>query len=222
MSSTRTARGSLTPRQNEIYEFIRHRLQKDHAPPTITEIGEHFGIRSTNGVNDLLIALERKGYIIRRKGTARGIQLPEGAPNAGAQHGPVRKIPIVGDGDADNPLSIFTNPIGTISPDPVLFPVTNGFAALVADDAMDGEGIFKGDYVIVAQNPDPPEGSLVFALAGTQQVVRRLNGAPGKRTLMATNRYYKPIPVVDSGYSVTLLGEVVGMMRKVSTVTDPE
>lgn len=190
-------------------------MQKEHTPPTIAEIGDHFGIRSTNGVNDLLVALERKGYIIRRKGTARGIQLPDDAPTAVSSSGGGRRIPIVGEGDAENPLSIFMNPLGTISPDPVLFPVTNSFAALVADDAMDGEGIFKGDYVIISQRPDPPEGSLVFALAGTQQVVRRLNGNPGNRTLVATNRYYKPISVPEGGTSVTILGEIVGMIRTV-------
>lgn len=220
MSSTRTVRGSLTPRQNEIYEFIRLRVQKEHAPPTIAEIGDHFGIRSTNGVNDLLVALERKGYIIRRKGTARGIQIPDDAPAAAASPGSGRRIPIVGDGDAENPLSIFMNPLGTISPDPVLFPVANSFAALVADDAMDGEGIFKGDYVIISQRSDPAEGSLVFALAGAQQVVRRLNGLPGNRALVATNRYYKPISVPEGGTSVSILGEVIGVIRAVGTAKE--
>ncbi len=207
-------RGSLTPRQNEVYEFIRSCIQGRSTPPSITEIGDHFGIRSTNGVNDLLIALERKGYIIRRKGRARGITLPENAPGtaSGAKGG--RHIPIVGRGNAANPLTIFMNPQGTLSPDPGLFPFANSFAAVVSDDAMDAEGIYKGDYVIVAQGRPLENGSLVFALVGDQGMVRRLDDTAGRRSLVAKNRYYKPIAIVEGGNEVALLGEVMGMMRK--------
>jgi repressor LexA len=212
MPSTLRARGSLTPRQNEIYEFIRYCIQQRNSPPTITEIGERFGIRSTNGVNDLLLALERKGYIIRLRGTARGIALPENAPAAAPGAKGAKKIPIVGEGEASNPFSIFMNPHGTVAPDPALFPTANSFAAIVADDAMDGEGIFKGDYVIVQQTPQPRDGSLVFALVGTAQLVRRLQGPQGgPRYLVATNRYYKKVPVIDE--SVALMGEIVGVIR---------
>jgi repressor LexA len=51
----------LTERQDKILSFIKKSIQDQGYPPTIREIGEHFGIRSTNGVNDHLKALERKG-----------------------------------------------------------------------------------------------------------------------------------------------------------------
>jgi len=213
MSDHSRARSSLTPRQNEIYEFIRSCIQGRNNPPTITEIGQRFGIRSTNGVNDLLRALERKGYIIRQRGTARGIALPDNAPAAPVAGRGGRKIPIVGEGDASNPFSIFMNPHGTLAPDSTLFPVANSFAAVVMDDAMDGEGIFKGDYVIVQQKNDLSEQSLVFALAGAQQLVRRLEGTGELRYLVAANRYYKKVPVIEGRSDVALMGEVVGVMR---------
>ncbi len=206
-------RGSLTPRQNEIYEFIRSCIQQRNTPPTIAEIGSHFGIRSTNGVNDLLVALERKGYIIRVRGTARGIALPENAPAVASGGRGSRQIPIVGDGDASNPFSIFMNPHGTLAPDPALFPTANSFAAVVNDDAMDGEGIYKGDYVIVQQAADLPDGGLVFALVGAQQVVRRMQGSGELRYLISANRYYKKINVVAGRDDVALLGQVVGVIR---------
>lgn len=210
------ARGSLTPRQNEIYEFIRSCIQQRSTPPTIAEIGARFGIRSTNGVNDLLQALERKGYIIRHRGMARGITLPENAPPAAAGGRGAKKIPVVGEGDASNPFSIFMNPHGTIAPDPSLFPTANSFAAIVADDAMDGEGIFKGDYVIIQQTTELRDGALVFALVGTDGLVRRLQGsAGGPRYLIATNRYYKKIPIIEEHDDVALMGVVVGVMRVV-------
>lgn len=208
------ARGSLTPRQNEIYEFIRSCIQQRNTPPTIAEIGARFGIRSTNGVNDLLLALERKGYIIRLRGTARGIALPDNAPAAAPGGKGSKKIPIVGEGEASNPFSIFMNPHGTLTPDPALFPpAANSFAAVVNDDAMDGEGIYKGDYVIVQQTNDLPDGALVFGLAGTQQFVRRLQGSGELRYLIAANRYYKKMTVMEGRDDVALLGEIVGVIR---------
>src|SRR5690606_26199986 len=98
-------------------------------------------------------------------------------------------------------------------PDSTLFPVANSFAAVVMDDAMDGEGIFKGDYVIVQQKNDLSEQSLVFALAGAQQLVRRLEGTGELRYLVAANRYYKKVPVIEGRSDVALMGEVVGVMR---------
>lgn len=222
MSESRVMRGSLTPRQNEVYEYIRSCIQGRSAPPSMVEIGDHFGIRSTNGVNDLLLALERKGYIIRRKGRARGITLPENAPAAASGGKGSRRIPIVGEGNAANPLTIFMNPQGTLTPDPGLFPVTNSFAAIVGDDAMDAEGIYKGDYVIVAQGRPLTNGALVFALVGEQAMIRRLDDTAGRRWLVAKNRYYKPIPIIDGSQEVALLGEVMGMMRRLSPSRDDQ
>jgi repressor LexA len=205
-------RGSLTSRQNEVYEYIRDCIQRQSTPPTITEIMNRFGLRSTNGVNDLLNALERKEYIVRMRGTARGIALTDvAAPSAAVTKGS-RKIPIVGEGDADAPISIFMNPQGVLVPDPLLFPAPGTFAAIVADDGMDGEAILKGDHVIVRQDQGLEEETLVFALVGTQQLVRRLRKGPGGTVLVATNRHYRKIPVTDSG--VAIVGEVIGVIRK--------
>ena len=63
----------LTERQEKILAFIKRSIQEQGYPPTIREIGEHFGIRSTNGVNDHLKALERKGYLVRGELKSRAL-----------------------------------------------------------------------------------------------------------------------------------------------------
>src|SRR5512140_2767669 len=55
----------LTERQLEVLRFIARQIDDAGYPPTIREIGEGLDIRSTNGVNDHLKALERKGYLSR-------------------------------------------------------------------------------------------------------------------------------------------------------------
>lgn len=56
---------ALTDRQLEVLRFIARQIEECGYPPTIREIGEALDIRSTNGVNDHLKALERKGYLTR-------------------------------------------------------------------------------------------------------------------------------------------------------------
>ena len=65
----------LTKRQAEILDYLRSEIDRRGLPPTIREIGEEFGIRSTKGVEDHLAALERKGCIAREKGKSRAIEI---------------------------------------------------------------------------------------------------------------------------------------------------
>src|SRR5688572_25934209 len=53
----------LTERQKRVLEYINESIQTRGYPPTLREIGEQMAIRSTNGVNDHLRALEKKGYL---------------------------------------------------------------------------------------------------------------------------------------------------------------
>src|SRR5215510_9934696 len=71
-------RGVLTDRQREILDFITQSIRERGYPPTLREIGLHFGIRSTNGVNDHLKALEKKGFLARDTLKSRAMR-PTGA-----------------------------------------------------------------------------------------------------------------------------------------------
>src|SRR5947208_15385887 len=71
----------LTHRQREILDFISASIAERGYPPTLREIGEHFNIRSTNGVNDHLKALEKKGHLRREDLKSRAMRpvLPDGS-----------------------------------------------------------------------------------------------------------------------------------------------
>src|SRR6186713_2386720 len=64
----------LTKRQEQTLDFIRQSISNRGYPPTLREIGAHMGIRSTNGVNDHLRALERKGYLTREDMKSRALR----------------------------------------------------------------------------------------------------------------------------------------------------
>src|SRR5260221_13659045 len=64
----------LTQRQQMVLDFIRQSIHDRGYPPTLREIGARMGIRSTNGVNDHLRALERKGYLTREDMKSRALR----------------------------------------------------------------------------------------------------------------------------------------------------
>ena len=69
----------LTKRQKDVLDFIWERVRKKQPPPTVREIGDHFGIGATNGVTGHLRALERKGQIVHDADASRGIRLTPAA-----------------------------------------------------------------------------------------------------------------------------------------------
>lgn len=77
----------LTDRQQQCLDIIRNSIADRGFPPTLREIGVSMNIRSTNGVNDHLRALERKGHLTREDLKSRGIR-----PTGGVDHGPARPL----------------------------------------------------------------------------------------------------------------------------------
>ena len=78
----------LTPRQQNILDFVAEFQQQKGYPPSIREIGEFFGIRSTNGVSDHLRALERKGFLSRNGHLSRSLQVVRGDDREAARFVP--------------------------------------------------------------------------------------------------------------------------------------
>ncbi len=85
----------LTPRQQNVYDFIVKTMNEFGYPPTRAEIAKALGFRSPNAAEEHLRALERKGVIRVIRGTSRGIRLPlqESEPSVGASP-PTRACPL--------------------------------------------------------------------------------------------------------------------------------
>ena len=61
----------LAPRQRQVLDFIATSIQQQGLPPSLREIGDALGIRSTNGVADHIKALVKKGYLERLDSSGR-------------------------------------------------------------------------------------------------------------------------------------------------------
>lgn len=192
----------MTERQKKILDFIYEFARENGYPPTIRQIGEHFGIRSPNGVADHLKALERKGEIRLAAGLARGIELL-GRPEAG--------IPLVGRIAAGEPILAAQNIEDHITIER-MFPVDGKcFALRVKGRSMTGDGINDGDIVVVRPQRTAQNGEIVVALLGDEATVKRFHREGRRFRLQPSNPDYDAIYAAE----VEICGKVIGVIRTI-------
>jgi repressor LexA len=210
----------LTKRQEQTLDFIRSSIEDRGYPPTLREIGEHMGIRSTNGVNDHLRALERKGYLRREDMKSRALKLVEDAQptpirSAGSDDDVV-EIQVVGRVAAGLPLLAEENVVDTVRVDRML--VRGGrevFGLRVTGDSMIEAGIFAGDYIFVRKQSTADRGDVVVALIGDEATVKHFYPERDYVRFQPANSKMAPILVRASDFKSTmLLGKVVGVYRR--------
>ena len=145
----------LTQRQREVYELIRDKIVNRGYGPTVREIGEHFGIRSPNGVMCHLKALEKKGLIRRSPNKSRAIELTQ--DGSGASRG----LQLAGTVVA-GATSLAFEQNDRIDFDH-LFDGHGQFVLEVRGDSMIDAQIADGDYVIITQLKTAEQGQMVVA-----------------------------------------------------------
>jgi len=205
----------LTERQREVLEFIRKTVIAKGYPPSIREIGQNFGIRSTNGVRGILQALERKGEIRRSPMLSRGIELVHPETRTIAFDAPLTKVPIIGRVAAGEPILAEQNIEGVVTVDRDLLKGENTFALRVKGDSMVGAGIFDGDLVFARPQSELRRGDIVVAVIGDEATVKYYYPDNGSIRLEPANRFFGPIVVDRSTPGFYVAGKVVGVFRKV-------
>jgi repressor LexA len=209
----------LTKRQEQTLDFIRHCIEERGYPPTLREIGEHMGIRSTNGVNDHLRALERKGYLRREDMKSRALKLVEQAlptAQASANDDAMVEIAVLGRVAAGLPLLAEEHVVDSVRVDRMM--VRGGrdvFGLRVSGDSMIDAGILSGDYIFVRKQSTADRGDIVVALIGDEATVKYFYPEKDYVAFKPANSQMAPILVRATDFKPTmLLGKVIGVFRK--------
>jgi repressor LexA len=225
---------ALTQRQREILDFISSSILERGFPPTLREIGEHFNIRSTNGVNDHLKALEKKGHLRREDLKSRAMRpvLPDGSGEVvplrrGTALGTgnvalvtpdddMAEIPILGRVAAGLPILAVEHATDTVKVDRVLLGGHREvFGLRIVGESMIEDGIFDGDYVFVKKTPAANSGDIVVAMIEGEATVKRYYPEGDRIRFQPANSNMAPIIVQRSELkSVDIIGIVVGVYRK--------
>jgi repressor LexA len=195
----------LTEKQKAVYEFIRDKIRNRGYGPTVREIGQHFEIRSPNGVMCHLKALERKRLISREPNMSRAIRLTaeplrdSGLPLVGRIAAGVLHEAVQQDERIDF-STIFANQDQDL------------VALKVVGDSMIEDHIADGDYVVVRRQKTAHKGQIVVALTDENEAtLKRWYPEKNRIRLEPANAAMKPIFVRDA----QVWGVVEGVVRKV-------
>jgi repressor LexA len=215
----------LTDRQQQILDYITEWILERGYPPTIREIGQHMGIRSTNGVNDHLKALERKGYLHREGLKSRALR-PTNMPKmvqsnvlpAMIGHGDMLEIPIVGRVAAGAPILADENIESTVRIDSFFLdakPRDKVFALRVTGESMIEAGIHDGDYIFVRKQLEARKGQIVVAMIDGEATVKRYEPDGDVIRFCPENSTMEPIVIRKQDFrSTSILGIVCGVWRR--------
>ncbi|MCX7991223.1 MAG: transcriptional repressor LexA [Proteobacteria bacterium] len=190
----------LTKRRKEILDFIISFRDSTGQIPTIREICNHFGFRSTNGVYEHLKSLEKDGYLELKQKKSRGICIKDEKQNF---------LPLLGVVPAGSPLYPIIE-----EGEHVNMPLKHkeGFLLRVKGDSMIKAGIQDGDIVLVEANKEVTNNSIVVAMIEEEVTLKRLFIYNDFIELRPENDNYKPIKV--NKRQIKILGRVTTLIRK--------
>ncbi len=183
-----------------IYEYIRNCIQNENFSPTVREICENVGIKSTSTVHYYLQLLEDRGYIVKDPLKKRTIKLPGGGSKA---------VPLLGTVTAGIPITAIQEVEEYIPVSNLSGSAEDYFALHVRGTSMIGAGIMDGDIVIVRQVPVADNGDIVVAMIEDEATVKRFYREGGHIRLQPENPEFEPIITTDA----VILGKVVSLIR---------
>ena len=201
----------ITPKQQAIYGYIKDFISARGYPPTIREIGDKFGMKSTNGVRDVLQSLDKKGMLKKRSNQARGLELAHKEPQLSDNTANLR---IIGRIAAGSPILAEQNIEETITVDKSIVPRTEDiFALRVQGDSMEGDGILSGDIAIIRMQKNADRGQIVAAIIDGEATLKHYHPQENRIELRASNPKYLPINVHE-GEDFSIAGILAGIIRK--------
>lgn len=196
---------TLTSKQQQIFNFIRGHIESKGYPPTIRDICREFDIRSPNGVMCHLRALQKKGKINRNEKLSRGITI-DGVSAGGFS------LPLLGPVAAGLALEAEATDERLELKD--LFGGDNLYVLKVRGQSMIESQIADGDFVVIRKQEQADNGDKVVAMIDQGMTLKTYHRKKDHIRLEPANGQMEPIIVDPSTQDVSILGVLVGVIRK--------
>lgn len=193
--------------QGKILEFIKQEVALKGYPPSVREIGEAVGLKSTSTVHGHLRRLESKGLLVRDAMKPRAMGLVED-DNSEER---IRMVPMLGPVAAGSPILAEESSSDMVPVPSSLLGDGQYFALTVRGDSMIQAGILHGDYIIVRQQAEANNGDIVVALVSDDATVKRFYREKGRIRLQPENPAMKPMYFQN----LRILGKVVSVYRQI-------
>ncbi len=201
----------LTPRQNDILDFVKKYTAEHGYPPAIREICKGVGLSSPATVFVHLKNLENLGYIKTTSNKFRTIEIlceNEYLP----VNEDVIKVPLLGKVTAGSPITAIEQPNEFFKIPASLVPAAATIFTLhVSGESMINAGIYDGDYVIVERQSTARNGDIVVAMTMEgEATIKTFYKENGHIRLQPENDTMDPI-ILDN---CVILGKAIGLYRK--------
>jgi len=207
---------ALSPRQQRIVDFIRRFWEGEDYPPTVRDILTGCGISSTSVVDYNLNVLEREGYIRRRRGVSRGIDLVDRVPQ-GAVH-----VPIIGQVAAGAPIPVPAPDVWDVAASSQTLEVTRDltrgregvYALKVKGTSMVDALVNDGDFVLMEYVNWVENGEMaaVWLKAEREATLKKFYAEQGRVRLQPANSQMLPMYVDPD--NVEIQGRVIAVIRQ--------
>ena len=199
---------NMTPQQEAVYEYIKSCVLERNYPPSVRDICQAVGLKSTSSVFSYINDLEKMGLIRKDPAHPRAIEILSREFKAQTVR-EIAQIPLIGTVAAGLPLLAEENDTDYF-PIPVdMLPNKKVFMLTVKGDSMINIGILNGDRVIVQQQHTCENGEIVVALVEDSATVKRFFKEKDHIRLQPENDSMDPILVQDC----IILGKVIGLVR---------
>lgn len=195
----------LKPREQSVYDYISESIIENGYAPSVRDIEEALGFRSTSTVQMYINRLEEFGLIKKSDGKSRSITLTGTTPIG------TNKVPVLGKVTAGSPILAAQNFDGYVdfAVESRRYDPQNLFALKVSGVSMIEAGIMDGDYVIVNRCDYAENGEIIVALIDDEATVKTFYKENGHFRLQPENSSLKPIIVKE----MSVLGKVVASVR---------
>ena len=194
--------------QQRILDFIKSEIQQKGYPPSVREIANAVGLKSTSTVHGHLQRLEKRGLLHRDAMKPRAMEVV-GDPNF-VRSG-TTAVPVIGRVTAGLPILAEENLEDYVALPDVMLVDGEHFILLVRGDSMIEAGILDGDYIIVRRQQEANNGDIVVAMIDDSATVKRFYKENGHFRLQPENSAMEPIYADE----VTVLGKVISLYRLV-------
>lgn len=192
--------------QARILAYIEKATLQKGYPPSVREICEAIGLKSTSSVHGHLIRLEKKGLLYRDSMKPRALSVPV---DHQVYRSELVNIPIVGRVTAGTPVLATENIEDYIGLPQTMLGEGEHYILSVRGESMIDAGIMDGDYVVVRKQNTARNGDIVIAMIEDETTVKRFYKENGVFRLQPENPTMDPIIVPE----VTILGKVVSLYR---------
>lgn len=201
---------ALTHRQKEVLDFIKQSIMKQGFPPSIREIGRHFGIYP-RAVFDHIKALERKGFVKRSAAKSRAIEVRDFMERDVQPD--TRQVPLLGRVAGGGPTLAVENIEAMMTVAKEWAGDEEVFLLRVRGDSM-APFVLEGDLVLVRCQASADNGDVVVALVEDEAKVRWLYRENHHVVLRPDNSAWETLRIKEGSPGFRVVGKVIGVYRR--------